>query len=95
MLMAPIFGAPLHHHPFVLRLRGGARFQENKKVSDVIMRVARKGNPPSPTDLELQIAKTLFELQVASDEYRMLKYLHIASARYPRLACLTSPERRR
>ena len=65
----------------LLRLRGGGKFDENHAAIDVIQRNSKKGASMLPSGFENLIASTLFTAQVQKDELRMLKYLHIVSAR--------------
>ena len=65
-----------------LRLRGGGKFDENHAVGDVIQRNTKRGSSTPPSAFENLVASTLFTAQVQRDELRMLKYLHIVSARF-------------
>jgi hypothetical protein len=65
----------------LLRLKGGGKFDENHAVADVIQRNSRKSANLPPSAFETLVASTLFQAQVKRDELRMLKYLHIVSAR--------------
>jgi hypothetical protein len=65
----------------LLRLRGGGKFDENHAAIDVIQRNTKKGASLLPSAFENLVASTLFTAQVQNDELRMLKYLHIVSAR--------------
>ena len=68
------------YHP--LRLNGGGKFDENHVVTDLIQRNSKKSASMPPTVFENLVASTLFTAQVQRDELRMLKYLHIVSARF-------------
>jgi hypothetical protein len=65
----------------LLRLKGAGKFDENHAVTDVIQRNSRKSANLPPSAFETLVASTLFQAQVKNDGLRMLKYLHVVSAR--------------